>query len=126
MTDTFNPTASQAARALQAWQILIAHAMNRQTLTYEGLSKLMYQKSAAGVLNKVLAQVAFVCIERELPPLTSIVVGKHRGSPGDHIPVDLSTIDSERERVYAHDWWNERPPTEQALDAALRAHSSEW
>jgi hypothetical protein len=29
----FNPHAAQAARAVQAWQILVGRAMNRQTVT---------------------------------------------------------------------------------------------
>jgi hypothetical protein len=34
----FNPSSSHPARAVQCWQILVGKAMNRQTVTYEGLS----------------------------------------------------------------------------------------
>ena len=42
----FNPSSPHPARAVQAWQIIVGIAMNRQTITYEGLSRLMYQKKA--------------------------------------------------------------------------------
>lgn len=67
----FNPTAKQPARAVQAWQILIGRAMNRQTITYHHLSQLMYGKSAAGVVNKILGHIAFFCEDNKLPPLTA-------------------------------------------------------
>ena len=77
----FNPSSSHPLRALQAWQILIGAAMNRQTLTYLGLSQKMYKKNAQGVLDKILGHVAFYCDDNDLPALTSIVVGKGRGTP---------------------------------------------
>lgn len=114
----FNPSSKHPDRAVQAWIILVGAAMSRQTLTYKGLSALMYRRDAAGVLNRVLGHVAFFCIENGLPPLTSIVVGKGRGTPGQDIPLDLSKLDAERERVYAHDWYDEYPPTSAMLAAA--------
>ena len=124
---TFNPSSTNPARAVQAWQILVGKAMNRQTITYEGLSLLMYGHKAAGVLADQLGHIAFYCIQNDLPPLTSIVVGKGRGTPGKDIPVDLATIDDERERVYQCDWYNIYPPSEDALKAtkaAYKAHHS--
>src|ERR1700694_2212597 len=56
---TFNPTSEHPARPVQAWQIMIGKAMNRQTVTYEGLSELMYGKQAAGVLAAILGHIAF-------------------------------------------------------------------
>ena len=32
----FNPSSKQSARAVQAWQILVGKAKNRQTVTYLG------------------------------------------------------------------------------------------
>lgn len=92
--------------------------MNRQTLTYEGLSKLMYGHRAAGVLDKILGHIAFFCIDEGLPPLTSIVVGKQRGAPGHEIPIDLTKVDSERERVYRENWFDIFPPTPEKLAEA--------
>src|ERR1043165_2279256 len=102
----FNPSSKNPDRAVQAWLILVSRAMNRQTLTYEGLSELMYGHKAQGVLNRILGHIAFYCDEEDLPPLTSIVVGKIRGAPGNAIPISLEQIDSERERVYKTDWFD--------------------
>lgn len=119
---TFNPTASHPLRASQAWQILVGAAMNRQTLTYLGLSEKMYQKPAQGVLDKILGHIAFYCKDNELPALTSLVVGKGRGTPGQDIPVDLSEIDAIRESVYGEDWYNIVPPTPEQLKESYDRH----
>ena len=118
----FNPKATRPARAVQAWQILIGMAMNRQTTTYLGLSRFMYERDAPGVLDQILSHIAFWCIDNELPPLTAIVVGKESGRPGRDIPVDPRTFDEERERVYEFDRYNVYPPTEAELGAARSAH----
>ena len=47
----FNPSSVHPDRAVQAWQILVGAAMNRQTYTYEILSIKMYEKKAPGVLD---------------------------------------------------------------------------
>ena len=119
----FNPSSPHAVRAVQAWQILSGLAMNRQTITYEGLSRLMYQKTAQGVLDKILGHIAHYCNDNGLPALTSLVVGKGRGTPGKDIPVDLSTIDEQREGVYEYDWYNVYPPSEEELKIAAKNHS---
>ena len=120
----FNPSSQHPDRAVQAWQILVSGAMNRQTFTYEGLSLLMYRKKAAGVLDKILGHIAFYCIDNGLPPLTSIVVGKGCGTPGKDIPIDRDNMDEQRESVYGRDWYNVYPPTAKELQDAFSAHSS--
>lgn len=118
----FNPSSTQPARSVQAWQILVGMAMNRQTTTYERLSHLMFQKKAAGVLDRILGHIAYFCIDNNLPPITSLVVGKGRGTPGKDIPVDLTTIDGQRESVYDFDWYNIYPPSEEELKTSFDAH----
>jgi hypothetical protein len=120
----FNPTANHAARAVQAWQILVCKAQNRQTVTYKALSEIMYGKSAAGVLAQILGHIAFFCIDNKLPALTSIVVGKGSGAPGDEIPIDPAAIDEEREKVYRRDWFNIYPPSESDLHTAYSKHTN--
>lgn len=122
---TFNPTAERPARAIQAWQILISKGMNRQTLTYEGLSALMYGKHAAGVLSQILGHLAFYCEDNHLPPLTTLVVAKGEGKPGDRIPVEPAKIDAERESVYHFDSYNLHTPSETDLAEAYRKHHNE-
>jgi hypothetical protein len=96
--------------------------MNRQTVTYEGLSDLMYGKHAAGVLSQILGHIAFYCIENKIPPLTDLVVGKAAGKPGDRIPVDPVKIDEKREEVFQHNWYDIYPPSEADLAAAFKKH----
>ena len=121
---TFNPSSKRPARAVQAWQILVGKAMNRQTVTYEGLSKLMFGKQAAGVLAQILGHIAYYCIDQKLPPLTDIVVGKWPGKPGHGIPVDSMNVDEERESVYQYDWFNIYPPSESDFAAAYKKHQN--
>ena len=83
----------------------------------------MYGKKAAGVLDKILGHIAFYCIDSDLPPLTSIVVGKGRGTPGKDIPIDRDNMDEQRESVYGLDWYNVYPPTAKELHDAYAAHS---
>lgn len=115
----FNPSSNHPDRAVQAWQILIDAAANRQTLTYEGLSKLMYKKKAAGVLDRILGHIAYYCNDNNLPPLTSVVVGKGRGTPGEDIPMNLQELDARREDVYSEDWYDVYPPSAAALKEAF-------
>ena len=118
----FNPSSSHPARAVQCWQILVGMASNRQTATYEGLSVLMYQKKAAGVLDRILGHIAYYCRDNDLPPLTSLVVGKHRGTPGQDIPLSEEYFDSSREETYEFDWYNIYPPNEFELKENFDAH----
>ncbi|MFA0340683.1 hypothetical protein AB4552_01000 [Vibrio sp. 10N.222.54.C3] len=89
--------------------------MNRQTLTYLQLSNIMFKKNAAGVLDQTLAHIAFYCNDNGLPPLTTIVVGKVRGTPGKDIPIKPEEYDMAREKVYKFDWYDIHPPTVSGL-----------
>jgi hypothetical protein len=119
-----NPSSAHPDRAVQMWQILTAAAMQRQTLTYEILAQKVYQRDAQGVLNQILGHIAFYCIENDLPLLTVLVVNKGTGQPGWNIPADRTpgSIDQERERVYATDWYDIYPPNAQELAAAMASH----
>lgn len=80
-------TNKQLSRALQIWQILVGLAMNRQTITYQHLSNLMFHKNAMGVLGAMLEPVARFCNENDLPPLTVIVVNAETGLAGKVFPL---------------------------------------
>lgn len=75
----------------------------------------MFQKQASGVLDKTLGHIAFYCDDHGLPPLTSIVVGKKRGTPGHDIPLEPEKYDQAREEVYDYDWYDIYPPTAEEL-----------
>ena len=112
MVTRFNPSSEQSARALQAYQILISSAMNRQTHTYKSLSELMYRKPAQGVLADILGHIAYYCNDNDLPPLTVLVVNEKTGLPGSGIPIDEG-LNATRERVFKCDWYDLYPPTVQ-------------
>ena len=114
---TFNPKASREERALQAWLVLIRHARERRTITYKMLSEEMFRKRAQGVLAQILGCIAFYCQQHNLPPLTCIVVGQGRGTPGHQIP---ESGDDRRENVYKFDWYNLFPPSPAELDDAFQ------
>jgi len=93
---TFELGTPHEERAMQMWQILVGKVKNRQTITYEGLTKLMYEnKEASGGIHKgPLDHIAAFCIENKLPHLTILVVGKNSGIPGSGIKIDFSTARS--------------------------------
>lgn len=95
--------------------------MSRQTVTYEGLSEMMYGKKAQGVLAKILGHVAYFCSSHELPSLPVIVVGKGRGTAGIGIPVEPTLLDVKREEVYEFDWYDIVPPSQSELADAYTA-----
>src|SRR5262249_34371539 len=71
-----------------------------------------------GGLGRVNVQAAGSRSENELLPLTSIVVGKQSGTPGEGIPADPATLDKQREKVYQRDWYDIYPPSEAELSRA--------
>ncbi len=119
---TFNPSSKHPARAVQAWQILVSAAMHRQTITYQDLGQCMYGRKSAGVLDQILGHIAYYCIGSNLPPLTSIVVGKGRGTPGHDIPINFRKRDIEREKVYREDWYDIYPPSAEELHDSYMNH----
>lgn len=115
----FSEEKTRSGRALQAWQILVAAAMNRQTHTYKSLSNLMFRKDATGIMGPILGYIAHYCNENKLPPLTIIVVNSKTGLPGAEIPVPKEHLNTLREEVYEFDWFNVYPPTEEEFHQVM-------
>ena len=107
----FEENSNVYTRALQIWQVLIAKADNRQTMTYGALvRKLGYTSPGAQFITQFLDPVMRYCQKNNLPPLTVLVVNQETGKPG----TGLSTpddIDHDRERVFNQDWFLIYPPT---------------
>lgn len=112
---SFNPSSERPQRAMQAWQILISCAANRQTITYADLGQVMFDKKGAGVLAQTLGLVAQYCDQHRLPPLTALAVQTRHGKPGIGIPANRQNIDALREQVYSCPWFTILPPTEEDL-----------
>jgi hypothetical protein len=89
-------------RAVQIYQVLIAAAHHRQTLTYEIVA------AKVGVhrvgLGYFLDAITKYCIKNRYPLLTVLVVQKGSGKPSaaDKFQCD---IDKERERVFRFEWY---------------------
>ena len=114
---TFDSIRTVESRAVQIWQILVGLAYNRQTITYEKLSKLLGFKGA-GTMGKLLDPIMKYCKLNGLPPLTVLVVGKYLGVPGGGL-ITVKDADLEREKVYDYDWFNVYPPDETEFAQAL-------
>jgi hypothetical protein len=118
----FDDTRTSAARGLQIWMVLIGKAENRQTMQYGHLAKMLHFKGS-GVFAAQLGHILAYCEEHGLPPLTSLVVKKHKGTPGDGIP-GHKDLQAEREKVFAFDWYGLYPPPVAQLKLAYQRHYS--
>ena len=65
-------------RASQIWAVLAWAAKNRQSLTYDHLSKLISVPRAG--LGNLLEPIQSYCLLENLPPLTILVVQQESGA----------------------------------------------
>jgi len=102
-------------RAQQIWSILVFAAKNRQTLTYDMVSK------STGLLRPAiggaLLPIQRLCQARELPKLTALVVQDKTGMPGEGLPLEPGEFPCELQRVYSHDWLVITAPSENDFSA---------
>ncbi len=120
MVKFFHDNPTNATRAVQIWQILVAKASNRQTLTYGELAELL-EFGGAGVLNHPLGHIMRYCQQNGLPPLTVIVVNKDTGLPGGGLDVPPSEQNVAREKVFQYPWFDIIPPDAEELKKAVLA-----
>ena len=76
MVRLFQDDSTQSNRALQIWQVLIAKAANRQTITYGNLARTLGYESAGQFMSGLLNPVMRYCQVNGLPPLTVLVVNR--------------------------------------------------
>ncbi len=108
-----------AVRALQAWQYLIAKAVNRQIVQYEELRILM-EYPTCNPLTPALGCIMVYCEQNDLPPLTLIVVNKS-GVPGEGFTAEqIEDYHQRREDVFNFPWFELMPPTVDELKAARK------
>ncbi|VVC83824.1 hypothetical protein [Sideroxydans sp. CL21] len=93
----------RSERAMQVWQILIAAAHNRQSLTYTHVANHL-EFEGAGVLSQILDRIMRYCDTNELPPLTCIVVNQETGIPGSGLST-VQDLPRDREAVYNKNWF---------------------
>lgn len=110
---------NRAQRAQQLWSILVIGASGRQVYTYEMVGR------ACGVpapsIGDFLRPIQQYCREKELPPITSLIVGKDSGSPGDGF-IAAEDVPRAQAECFKYDWLSENAPSEAQLhDAYERA-----
>ena len=109
-------------RALQIWSLLVCAARDRRTYTYGDLADVLGM-DGAGVMAQFLGPIMYYCREHQLPPLTVLVVNQNTGQPGPGLTT-LENLDRDREKVFAHDWFQTKPPESGDLEEATRASSA--
>lgn len=94
----------------KTWPILTAMAQARSPILYMDLaSKLGYK--GARPTRFPLWTIQDFCIERNLPPITILVINEKTGLPGPgFIAWPRDQLDEGRERVYSFDWSAIAPP----------------
>ena len=105
-------------RALQAYQVLIAAAHNRQVLTYGIVGDLIGVPRQA--VSSHLAHIMRYCEQHSLPPLTVLVVQKGSGMPGTGLST-TTDVNRDREQVFQHNWFGMKPLTVADLKVATEA-----
>ncbi len=95
-------------RAAQIWQVLVAAAHDRRTLTYAIVAERIGIEP--NQLAQPLGMVARYCSLRQLPPLTVLVVQVDVGRPAAGFSW-ASDVDYAREAVFQQGWFSLRPPS---------------
>lgn len=105
-------------RALQLWSLLVCAARDRRTYTYAELASALGM-GGAGVMAQFLGPVMYYCREQQLPPLTVLVVNQDTGLPGSGLTT-LESVNLDRERVFARDWFQMEPPETRDFEEATK------
>jgi putative restriction endonuclease len=85
------------------WPVLVDAAKNKKNPTYSDIAPLINTNPLN--VGRALGPILFHCMDYKLPPLTSIIIGKNSGIPGDgFIAWDVDDLDSAHQLVYEYDW----------------------
>jgi len=85
------------------WPILVDAAKDKRKPTYSDLAPIINTNPLS--VRNALDPIQRHCIDYKLPPLTSIVVGKNTGIPGDgFIAWDIDDIETAQQIVYQQNW----------------------
>jgi hypothetical protein len=96
-------TASQ--RAMQLWSVLVFAARNQQFLSYEMISQMTGLAPQGQALE--LGKIWTYCQRKGFPLITTIVLEKGTGLPGDpSLMAAVTNLEAEQRRVFIFDWFN--------------------
>lgn len=111
---------TRGQRAAQIWAVLAFAAKHDHLVTYGTLAKLIGVPAAG--LGGLLEPIQSICIARNWPPLTALVVSESTGVQGSgYVALDGP---SAFVKVFAHDWLASRPPTPEDFEEAVKAQPS--
>ena len=114
---------TRSERASQIWGILALAAKNRQSLTYDMLSKLIGVPAAG--LGKLLEPIQSYCLIESLPPLTILVVQQESGLPGSGFTGAKATeYAKDQMKVFKFDWIEYGNPQPEKLEQAVQIQPS--
>ena len=117
----------RAARAQQAWVILIGYARDHRTVWYNYLGTLMQssleRRGMTGTaLSGPLGDIYYFCQYHNLPPLTAIVVEQKTGLPAGGFPLAPDKVPTVQQEVFAYPLWTDiAVPTEPEFEEARSA-----
>lgn len=103
-----------AERATQIWPVLNLAAVNRQTLTYDLLSRLIGVPRPG--LGQLLEPIQSYCLLNRLPPLTALVVSSESGLPGAGF-IAAADIPAAHAQVFSYSWSG--PPSREDFEKAV-------
>ena len=110
-------------RVQHVWSLLVCAARDRRTYTYGGLADALGIRDGAQAMRHYLAPVMYYCREQQLPPLTVLVVSRDTGLPGEGLTT-LENVNRDRERVFAHGWFQMELPETGDFEEATGASSA--
>lgn len=97
-------------RSLQVWSLLVCAARDRRTYTYGGIATALGMAPQAAIaVPNFLGPIMHYCRQRELPPLTVLVVNHETGAPGEGLTT-IEDVNRDREWVFANNWFELEPP----------------
>jgi hypothetical protein len=103
-------------RAVQAWSVLALAARNRQVLNYHLVSRLVGIPTNG--IGRLLGPIQAYCMDRGLPPLTSLVVGRDSGLPGSGF-IAAENLPAAQARVFEYDWLEHGCPSADEFAGAV-------
>ena len=100
----------RAERAMQVWQVLLSLAYNRQTLTYNNLSKIIGMESnIPDAVKHYLEVITKYCKNNSLLPLSALIVNQKTGLPDISIISGKVDFNKTRESIYKYPWYKIKP-----------------
>ena len=116
----FSDLATNPARAMQSYLVLVGCAKRRQTIRQGDLARQLGYKGTGHAFRPMLGHVQRYCAQALLPCLTAIVVTE-KGDPRPELDEALGPVHRVQEAVFSFDWHAIAPPTVEQLVEAWAA-----